>query len=87
MPPIPPIAPEVEDEAEESAETPEMEASETKIEVKCAAKDCIHNKGGYCSKSEINVSAGPSVKCESYETGGGGSPMKPPAPPMPFMGM
>jgi hypothetical protein len=84
MTPIPPIAPDMGGgEAEESAETPEVEQSETKLEVKCAAKDCKFNKMGYCSKSEINVSAGPSPKCESYEPSGGGG-MKPPAPPLPF---
>ncbi len=83
MPPIPPIAPETgEDTAEEAAETPEVEQSETKLEVKCAARDCKFNKGGYCSKAEISVSAGPKPVCESYEPQGGG--VKPPAPPLPF---
>lgn len=83
MPPIPPIAPEPgENPEEEAQESPEQESSETKLEVKCAAKDCKFNKVGYCSKAEISVSAGPSVKCESYEPTGGG--VKPPAPPMPF---
>lgn len=82
--PIPPIAPEAgEDTEEEARETPQQESGETKIEVKCAARDCKFNKGGYCSKAEIVVSAGPQVKCESYEPMGGAG-MKPPAPPMPF---
>lgn len=87
---IPQIAPEGSPE-EESAETPQMEAKEGKFEIKCAAKDCVHNGDGYC-KVDINVSAGPSPKCETYEPQGGGMKppfgggMKPPAPPLPMMG-
>ena len=74
---------------EEAAESPEVEKSEGKFEIKCAAKDCVHNSNGYC-KVDINVSAGPNPKCETYEPQGGGSSMtggpKPPSPPLPFMG-
>lgn len=85
--PIPQIAPEGSPE-EEAAETPEMEGKETKHEIKCMAKDCVHNQDGYCSV-DIDVSAGPTPKCNTYESKGGGgsmagSPMKPPAPPVPF---
>ena len=79
MPPIPPIAPEVEE-----AEVPEMESTGVKVSIQCAARDCKFNKGGSCSKPEINVSAGPAVKCESYEPGSEGRPPAPPVPPMPF---
>lgn len=81
---IPPIAPDSTsmDGEGDTAETPEVQTSEK--EIKCAAKDCKFNKGGYCSKASISVSAGPKPACESYEPQGGG--MKPPAPPMPFMG-
>jgi len=85
---IPQIAPEGSPE-EETAETPEMEAKEGKFEIKCAAKDCVHNGDGYC-KTDINVSGGPAPKCETYSPKSGGSPMggmKPPAPPVPMMKM
>ncbi len=85
MPPIPPIAPEpgAVDEAEAPDMTEPTTPSGTKVSIKCAARDCKFNKAGMCSKPEINVSAGPDVKCESYEPTGGG--VKPPAPPAPFM--
>lgn len=83
--PIPQIAPEGSPE-EEQAETPEMESNETKHEIKCAAKDCVHNTDGYCTV-DIDVSSGPMPKCNTYEPKGGmGGGMKPPAPPVPMMG-
>lgn len=85
----PPIAPEpgaenMTSEEEEKTESPEQEAEEeksgTEVEIYCAARDCKWNKQGMCSKAEINVSAGPEVKCLSYERGNR------PAPPAPKMG-
>lgn len=62
--------------------------------IKCAARDCKYNSSGKCT-TDISVSAGPSVSCETYEKSGP-TPMPPPPtmamsgpspmPPMP-MGM
>jgi hypothetical protein len=78
MPPVPPIAPPM----ESGPEAPAMGS----VDVKCAARDCMHNTGGACSKASINVSA--DAKCESYDPKSGGGEIQPPAPPLPFgMGM
>ena len=83
MPQIPPIAPADEEddsqmtsEQDEATETPEEESQEMDTEISCAAVDCKWNKMHKCDKATINVSAGPEVKCLSYETKG-----KLPAPP------
>lgn len=81
---IPPVAPMLDPE-----EVSEGEGG--KVSINCSASDCKFNMGGKCSAPSISVSAGPEVKCETYEAGDGemGAPMggKIPRPPLPPMAM
>lgn len=66
----------------------EMPEGETgKVMIDCAATDCKFNQARKCTAPSIKVSAGPEVKCETYDTGGaspagGGKIPNPPLPPM-----
>lgn len=62
-----------------------------KVMLDCSATGCKFNQGGKCSAPSVQISAGPEVKCETYEPGEGGGEMpagnKIPRPPLPPMQM